>query len=397
VAPAAGIDVENERSLTDAVGAVVHLNHAGASPSPRPVVDTVVDHLRLEARIGGYEAADAAAERIAAVTSSIAGLIGAADDEVAVVDGASRAWHLAFDALSLPDGATVLTSRTEYNANVFGLLHARDRRGIRIELLPEDDSGAVDAAATAERLSRGDVGVVSLSWVPSQGGLVHPAAAVGAACRTAGVPYLLDACQAVGQMPVDVRSLGCDALAATGRKFLRGPRGTGFLYVRGSLLERLDVAPFDANGTEWLADDRLRAVPGARRFEPFERPVAAVLGLGAAVDHALTLGLEAIEARVTALAGALRDDLSGRPGVTVRDQGRERCGIVTFTVDGIEATEVQSALAQAGVNVSVAPVELARTDLGGRGLDAVVRASVHYWNVGEDLAAATAVVSALRR
>jgi cysteine desulfurase / selenocysteine lyase len=389
------LDVEHERSITDSVGEVVHLNHAGASPSPRPVLDTVVEHLRLEARIGGYEAADAAAERIAGVTSSVAALIGAEDDEVALLDGASRAWHLAFEALGVPDGSTVLASRTEYNANVFGLLRARDRRGVRLELLPEDGTGAVDPEGTAARLARGDVAAVSLSWVPSQGGLVHPAAAVGAACRAARVPFLLDACQAVGQMPVDVEEVGCDALAATGRKFLRGPRGTGFLYVRRSLLDRLDAAPFDANGTEWLDGDRLRPVPGARRFEPFERPVAAVLGLGAAVDHARAIGLDAIEARVTDLAERFRSDLGSVPGAVVRDEGVRRCGIVTFTLDGVASVDVRAALTAAGINVSVAPLELARTDLGGRGLDAVVRASVHYWNVHEELAAATEVVAGL--
>jgi selenocysteine lyase/cysteine desulfurase len=379
-------EVERLRADTPAVGAgLVHLNHAGASLCPEPVLQVVVDHLRLEAEIGGYEAADREAERIDAVGASVGRLIGAAADEVAVVDSATRAWHLALDALPLPAGATVLVSRPEYVANVLGLLRARDRRGVRLEQLPDTPDGSVDPAATADRLARGDVAAVALTWVPSQGGLVQPAAEVGAVCRAAGVPFLLDACQAVGQLAVDVAELGCDVLAATGRKFLRAPRGTGFLFVRQAFLDRLDPAPWDAHSTRWTGPDTYEPAPGAQRFETFERPVAAVLGLGAAAEYAAALGPARTEARVVALGEALRHRLAGVEGVTVHDQGTHRCGIVTFTVDGVAAADVTAHLRAHRVNTSVSPAESARVDLGGRDLDALVRASVHYLTVGAEL------------
>lgn len=387
--------VERTRAETPAVAGLVHLNHAGASLCPEPVLDVVVSHLRLEAEIGGYEAADREAGRIEGVRASLGRLVGAAPDEVAVVDSATRAWHLALGALPLQPGDTVLVSRPEYVANVLGLLWARDRRGIRLEQLPDGPDGAVDPAATADRLARGDVAAVALSWVPSQGGLVQPAAEVGAACRAAGVPYLLDACQAVGQLQVDVEALGCDALAATGRKFLRAPRGTGFLYVRRSFLKRLDPQPWDARSTVWTGPDSYEPAPGAQRFETFEQPVAAVLGLGAAADYALELGPLLIEERVVALGAALRGRLAAVLGVEVHDQGTQRCGIVTFTVDGVPAAEVAAHLRAHRVNTSVASLAHAQVDFGGRGLDAAVRASVHYLTVEAELDRCAELVAGL--
>jgi selenocysteine lyase/cysteine desulfurase len=221
--------------------------------------------------------------------------------------------------------------------------------------------------------------------VPSQGGLVNPAAAVGALCRAAGVPLLLDACQSVGQMPVDVGAIGCDMLSATGRKFLRGPRGTGFLYVRRGLVEQLEPPLLDLHAAEWQRDGSYRIRPDARRFENWETNVATKIGLGVAVDYALAIGLDAIRDRVRALADDLRGRLAALPRVTLHDLGEERSAIVTFTVDGHPAAEVVATLRGQGVNVSVSPATYARLDFDRRGLTALVRASVHYYNDLGDL------------
>ena len=378
------VDVARARADTPGVEHVAHLNNAGAALSPEPVLDAVVEHLRREATIGGYEAAAEREDRSEHTYDAVAALIGAGRDEIAIVENATRAWDMAFYSLTLREGDRVLTTNAEYASNYIALRQVADRTGAAVVVVPDDEHGQVDVDRLATMLDE-CVKLVSLVHVPSQGGLVQPAAAVGAVCRAAGVPLLLDACQSVGQMPVDVEAIGCDMLSATGRKFLRGPRGTGFLYVRRGLVEQLEPPLLDLHAAEWQPDGSYRLRPDARRFENWETNVGTKIGLGVAIDYALAVGLEAIRDRVRALAEELRERLSALPGVTTHDLGEERSGIVTFTVDGHPTAEVVRALRRSAVNVSLTPGSYARLDLGRRGLEDLVRASVHYYNDGADL------------
>jgi cysteine desulfurase / selenocysteine lyase len=380
----AGIDVERARADTPGCEHVAHLNNAGAALPPAPVLEAVVEHLRREATIGGYEAATERAGRLERTYDAIAALLHCERDEIAVVENATRAWDMAFYALRFAPGDRILTTEVEYASNYIALRQVADRTGAAIEAIPDDADGQVDVDALAAMLDE-RVKLVSLVHVPSHGGLVNPAAAVGRLTRAAGVPLLLDACQSVGQMPIDVGALGCDMLSATGRKFLRGPRGTGFLYVRRELIERLEPPLLDLHAAEWLEDGGYRIRPDARRFENWEGNVAAKIGLGVAVDYALDRGLEHIRVRVYALAAALRERLEAIDGVTVHDLGRERCGIVTFSVAGRSARAVADALRAQRVNVSVSPRSYSRADFARRGLADIVRASVHYYNTEAEL------------
>jgi cysteine desulfurase / selenocysteine lyase len=378
------IDVVRARLETPGCENVVHLNNAGAALPPAAVTEAVVGHLRLEERIGGYEAAEAAAPEVDNAYTAIARLLGCAPAEVAVVENATRGWDMAFYAFDFRPGDRILTIRTEYASNVIALLQVAARTGATVEVIETGADGLPSLDDLARELERG-AALVAVTHVPTHSGLVNPAAEIGALARAAGVPYLLDACQSVGQMPVDVAEIGCDMLAATGRKFLRGPRGTGFLYVSDRLVQRLQPPFLDLHAATWTAPDAYEIRPDARRFETWETNYAGKIGLGVAVDYALGWGLDAIEERVTALAEGLRDRLREVPGVTVRDEGVRRCGIVTFTVDGVPADGVRRRLRAAGVNTSVSPMEYARLDLAARGLPDLVRASVHYYNTEEEL------------
>jgi selenocysteine lyase/cysteine desulfurase len=221
--------------------------------------------------------------------------------------------------------------------------------------------------------------------VPTNGGLVNPAEGIGEIAREHGVLYLLDACQSVGQMPVDVSRIGCDMLSLTGRKFLRGPRGTGVLYVRRDLLERLEPPFLDLHAAEWVQHDRFEIRKDARRFENWETNVAGKMGLGVAVEYALQWSLDSIWDRVRALASQLRESLAELPGVDVRDLGRVKCGIVTFTVAGTGASEIRDRLASGGINVSVSACNYTRLDMTARDLEELVRASVHYYNTVDEV------------
>lgn len=346
---------------------------------PQPVLAAVVEHLARESRIGGYEAAEAAQGAIARIYQAGASLLGCDTDEIAVVENATRAWDMAFYALPFGPGDRILTSMAEYGSNFIAFLQVARARGAVVEVIPNDEQGQLSVDALRGMID-GRVKLIAITHVPTNGGLVNPAAAVGAVAREAGIPYLLDACQSVGQMPVDVRAIGCDMLSATGRKFLRGPRGTGLLYVRRALADRLEPAFLDLHAARWTAPDTFEIAPGARRFENWESNIAAKIGLGVAIDYALGWGLAAIRDRVYALADQARELLSSIPGVTVHDLGAERCGIVTFTAEWAAPTEVKRLLRDHGINVSVTRQPSTRLDMVERGLDEMVRASVHYYN-----------------
>lgn len=381
------IDVEAARAATSGTANVAHLNNAGAALPPDVVVDTVVAHLRREAEIGGYEAGAEAHERREAVYRSLATLVGGAPEEIALTDSATRAWDAAFYPLAkrLRPGQRIVTTRAEYPSNLLAALHVAVPAGVSLHVVDADESGQVDLRALADVLATGDVGLVCLTHVPTSGGLVEPVAAVGRLAREAGVPYLLDACQSIGQLRVDVAEIGCDALSATGRKYLRAPRGTGFLWIRRDLAVELEPHVVDLHAADLLDLDRYRWRDDARRFEQWESSVAADLGLGAAVDHALGWGIDAVEARVVALGESLRSLLGDVDGVTVRDVGSRRCGIVTFTVDGVEPQQVIDELHADRVNVWKTSGAGNPLDLGARGIDGVVRASVHYYNTDAEL------------
>jgi cysteine desulfurase / selenocysteine lyase len=372
----------------------IHLNAAGSSLPPRPVLDAVVEHLELEARLGGYEAEAAAADRLDAAYPALARLLGCDRDEVAIVENATRAWDMAFYSLPFRAGDRILTATAEYESNYLAYLQVCRRTGARVEPVPDDDHGQISVDAL-ERMLDERVRLISITHVPTNGGLVNPAEQVGAVARRAGVPFLLDACQSLGQMTLDVERIGCDMLSATGRKYLRGPRGTGVLYVRRSLAETLEPPFIDLRAAEWVDPERYRLAPGARRFENWESFVAGRAGLAAAAEYALDLGLEAIRDRVRDLAEGLRGLLTAIPGVEVRDLGIERCGIVSFTVAGVAPADVAAALARRSVHVIPSRRGSTLLDMDARGLDALVRASVHYYNTDEELERAAAAVEAV--
>ncbi len=388
------MDVDGLRRDTPGCAHRNHLNNAGAALMPTPVLDTVAGHLAREAQIGGYEAKDEAADRVAAVYDSIAQLVGGGPGEIALLENATRAWEAVFYSLRLQPGDRILTSRAEYGSNVLAYFQVAQRTGAEIVVVPNDEHGQLDVDRLGDLVDE-RTRLIGVSHVPTNGGLVNPAERIGAVARAAGVPYLLDACQSVGQFPVDVAAIGCDFLTATGRKFLRGPRGTGFLYVREASLPLLDPWVAEIRSADWTGGRAFAFVDGAQRFETWENSYANQLGLGAAVDYALALGLDAIGERTHQLGDLLRTSLEAVDGVQTHDLGARRCAIVTAGVHGHDASDVAGHLARRGINVSVTVPEHTQFEAEDRRLPPLVRLSPHYYNTEDELRAAVAVLAEL--
>jgi selenocysteine lyase/cysteine desulfurase len=379
-----GIDVAAARRDTPGVTHCTHFNNAGAALMPRVVYQAVTDHLRRECEIGGYEAAAEQADRLDRVYDSVANLVGAHRDEIAITENATVAWQRAFYAMDFRPGDRILTASAEFAANYIAFLQVAKRTGASVEVIPNDDMGALDPAAL-ERMIDDKVGLIAITWIATNGGLVNPAAEIGKIARAYGIPYLLDACQAVGQMPIDVGTLGCDMLTATGRKFLRAPRGTGFLYIRKALLERTEPAMLDLFGAKVVELGSYELRPDARRFETWETNYSTRLGLGAAIDYALAIGLKAIEKRCRFLTSRLRDRLADVPGLTLHDLGSHKSAILTFSVAGTDAETIMRCLRSKAIHVSVSPPSSTPIDAAARHLPPVVRASPHYFNTEEEV------------
>ncbi len=377
-------DIEKARRDTPGCEKVLHFNNAGAALMPTGVRDAVVNHIDLEMMMGGYEAANRVAEPLAQVYTSTAKLLGCAADEVAIVESATNAWVNAFYAIPFKRGDRILTARAEYGANYVAFMQIAKQRGVQIDVIPVDEYGQVSVEALRGMIDE-RVKLIAITHIPTNGGLVNPAAAIGQVARESNILYLLDACQTIGQMPLNVQEVGCDMLSGTSRKFLRGPRGIGFLYVKRDLIPQLEPVTLDHDAAEWVAPDRYEIRKDARRFEKWESSIANRLGFGAAVDYALEWGLDAIWARVQEIASTLRIRLAEFPSITLQDLGVEKCGIVTFTVEGLASADIKAQLAKRGINVTVSGRGSTLLDMDARGLKEVVRASVHYYNTEAEI------------
>ena len=378
------IDVGAVRADTPAVDRIIHLNNAGSSLSPMPVLEATIEYLRAEAETGGYEIAAERSDDLDHVYVAGAQLLRCATTEVAFAGSASLAWWRAWESVPLVAGDRVLISTTEFQANAFAFMQAA-QRGIEIELVPATESGEIDLDALTSMLDE-RVKIVSLTQISMSNGMVQPAAEVGALVQETDALYLLDACQAAGQLPLDVEELGCDFLCFTGRKFLRGPRGTGLLFVREGVMDQLrPPGSIDGRAALWNDDNTYALQPSALRFETGEVPHASKVGFGVAMQYALDLGIDQIEERIAKLSTHFRAGLSAINGIEVTDQGERQCGIVTFTVGGINPLEVATRLRSQHINVSAPGRANAQHDLGRRGIEAVVRAGVHYFNTVAEL------------
>ena len=389
------IDIEKIRAETPGIEFSTHLLACGSSLMPKNVVDAIIQHTQLEALMGGYEAEAKKADELNNIYDIVAKHIGANSYEIALMENSTVAWSHAFYALPLNLGSKILTSEAEYAANYVAFLQRAKRDNLTIDIVPSDESGTLDVNALESMIDE-EVGLIAISWIPTNGGLVNPAERVGLIAKKYNIPYLLDACQAAGQMSIDVEKIGCDFLAATGRKFLRGPRGTGFLYIKDKWLSIIEPVMIDHFGAPWVSKNTYELRKDARRFETWENSYALRIGLGEAITYAEEIGIDLIHERVQLLARLNRKLLSEVKNVQVRDIGTEQCGIISFSIEEEkDPKKIVNQMSEAGFTIGSVDPESTLIDSEKRNLPTLLRMAPHYYNTEEEIEKAVKQISLL--
>jgi selenocysteine lyase/cysteine desulfurase len=350
------------------------------------VLEAITAHLNREANLGGYESADDAEAAVEDAYAAVAKVLGAQPRNIAVVENSTVAFFQALSAFDFKDGDVIVTTRNDYISNQLAYLSLARRHGVEVQRAADLASGGADPQSVKELLRDPRVRLLAVTWVPTNSGLMQPVEALGEVAEAAGVPYLVDGCQVVGQIPVDVAKLRCDFFSGTARKFLRGPRGIGFLFVSDRALQRGDFPLYiDMRGADWVSADSFAPAADARRFENWEFAYSLVLGLGEAARYALAVGVERGGRRARELAAKLRGKLSGLGGIRVLDRGKELAAIVTIEVAGWDATELSKLLRTRGINTSASLRAYAVIDMDEKRAATALRLSPHYYNTEEEL------------
>jgi selenocysteine lyase/cysteine desulfurase len=380
------LDLARLRAETPGCASRIHFNNAGSGLMATPVLEAITEYLALEAELGGYEAADAREEAIHDFYAATAQLLGCEARNIAFASNATDAFARALSSIPFASGDLILTTRDDYISNQIAFFSLRKRFGVDVVHAPNVPEGGVDVGAMERLMRERRPRLVAVTHIPTNSGLVQPVAEIGRRCRELELLYLVDACQSVGQYAIDVEQLGCDFLSATGRKFLRGPRGSGLLYVSDrALAAGYEPLFIDMRGARWVGPEDYRQVETAARFEDWEFSYATLLGSAAAIRYAFKVGIDVVAERTPALGAALRERLAELDGVRIFDRGRRRCAIVTFTVDGWNSEVLMTELRRRRINSSVSAREHALYDFTDKGVEACVRMSPHYYNTEQEV------------
>ncbi len=390
------LDVSMLRLDTPGASNRIHFNNAGCGLMPSTVLAAVQSHLELEAEIGGYEASALRSEAVSGFYTEMARMLNCRPDNVAFASSATHAYATALSAIEFQAGDVILTTRNDFISNQIAFLSLRKRFGVEIIHAPDTAEGGVDVDSLAALARRLRPRLVAVTHVPTNSGLVQPVEAIGQVCRALGLTYLVDACQSVGELVVDVAAIGCDYLTGTCRKFLRGPRGTGFLYVSDRVLATPAEPLFiDMYGARWTSPGTYTPVTTAARFEDWEFPYASLLGCAEAVRYAAAVGIDSIARRTPALAQLLRTALDDIPGVQVLDKGSHLAGIVTFAITGWQAHPFKQQLDDRRINSALSFREFAQYDFGDKDVDWCLRLSPHYFNTAAEITEVAAAIATL--
>lgn len=379
------MNLEEIRNETPGCKKKIHFNNAGASLPPKVVTDAINEYISFESLHGGYESADIWSTEISEFYSSTGKLLGTDAKNIAFTSSATSAFALALSSIHFQKNDTIVIANEDYISNQIAFLSLQNRFGVKLIRAKSLAAGGIDLNDLEKLMDQHQPKLVSISHVPTNTGLIQPVEQIGSLCNKRGIPYLLDACQSVGQLNVDVKKIGCDFLSATMRKFLRGPRGAGFLYVSDRVIEQKLTPLFvDMRGAEWTGPDTYDIQMNAKRFEEWELPYALVMGSKAAINYALEVGIDNITTRNKLLCDILRSKLNSIE-LKVLDQGTEQSSIITVEMPGKNPKEVLDYLRAININTSTSQLANAQIDFRSKKIEWALRISPHYYNTEDEI------------
>lgn len=378
------MNITQIRKDTPGTQRLIHFNNAGASLPTRQTLEAIQDYLHREAMTGGYRFMTEEAATINDFYVQAAQLINASPDEIALTQNASASLNLALYALPWQKGDVLLTSEIEYGNNFLNYLKLEKDKGVEIRIFPLDKNYHYNLA-TFENYINDKVKLIAITHIPTNSGMIAPVEAIGKIAKKHNILYMVDACQSIGHLPFDVEKIGCDFATATSRKYLRGPRGMGFLYVRKPIIERMNPIFLEMLYADWQSETDFQLNKSIKMFECWEKPYALMAGFTAAIRYANDLGIDNIWLRTQENAAYLRRQLATLKHLTIQDIGENLCGIVTFTIEGLSNEAIQKHLQNHNINTSISPGFTSLLDMQKRGLSDVLRASVHYYNTKEEI------------
>ena len=348
--------------------------------------------IKLEASIGGYEAAALQNNAIKMFYQQAARLLNCKPGNIAFTASATDSYTRALSSIPFKEGDYILTDTDDFISNQIQFLSLQKRLGIRIAHIDNAPEGGVDMNDLEYKLNKLKPRLLAITHIPTNSGLVQPVHAIAKIYRNYSESqddttcYILDACQSAGQMKLDVDALQCDFLSVTARKFLRGPRGTGFLYISDRALQQgLEPMFIDMRGAEWISKDIYQVREDATRFEDWEFAYALVLGTSAAIEYCLAIGEDKIWQQVKYLSNLMRDELSSISNLRLLDRGPETGALVTFHVKNQQPRYIVEELLKHKINVVPSYRGFAVLDFDEKQVEWAIRASPHYYNTADEV------------
>lgn len=363
----------------------IFLNNAGSSLMPQVVLDSMINYLHQEEQFGGYEVANRNAELLEQFYDETAKLINCKSSNIAFATSATDAYAKALSSIVFKEGDVIITTVDDYISNQIVFISLQKKLNVKVIRTKNLSDNELDLVDLEHLIKEHRPKLVAVTHIPTNSGLIQNVESVGKICRQYDVLYLVDACQSVGQLVVDVEKIGCDFLTATGRKFMRGPRGTGFLYVSDKILEQ-NYAPLllDMRGANWSEFDDYELFKTAKRFEHWEISYASLLGLMEATKYANAVGMKEIENYNRKLSEKLRQNLKNN-GFNIWDWGNNLSSIVTFSGPDGDLENIQKVLKENNVFFSVTYKNSALIDFTNKNINGIVRLSPHYFNTVDEI------------